>query len=100
MVPELVCKQVHFYSEGDEITFFEWLKKISAIENIKGVGDEIRLSIPSFDVDDESLRELIALFTRYKVELGQLSQFRNKSNECWFYQNKKAFWRKGVFGEQ
>lgn len=99
-VPELICKQARFRSEIDEISFFEWLKKIEAVQDIKGVGDEIWLSVSSSAVDDESLRELIAIFSRYKIELSQLSQFKNKSNEDWFYLNKKAFWRKGIFGEQ
>jgi len=52
-------------------SFFEWLKNVDAIQSIKGVGDEIRLSLASSAVDDESLRELIALFARYKIDLCQ-----------------------------
>lgn len=96
---ELICKQVRFHSEGDEISFFEWLKKIQAIKEIKGAGDEIRLHILNPDVDDGSLRELISIFTRYNIDLSQLSQFKNKSNEKWFYQYKRAYWWKGVFGK-
>ena len=95
---KLICKKVYFYSEGDELIFFEWLKRIPAITNINGVGDEIQLSIDSnTTIDDQSLRELLAIFYRYKIDMMQLSQFRDKANEGWFYDNKSAYWHRGVF---
>ena len=99
-MPELVCKKVRFYAPHDEEAFFEWLDKIEAIKQVWGLGDEIHLTIKNEFIDDESLRDFIAIFTRCEIELSQLSQFRNKANEDWFYSNKQAFWRKGVFGEQ
>ncbi len=98
-MPKLICKEVLFYSEGDETTFFEWLKKIDAIKDIKGVGNEIQLKIESEVIEDYSLRELIAIFARYSIDLNQLKQFLNKDNKEWFYDNDLAFWRKETFNE-
>ena len=94
----LICKQVSFYSEGDEISFFKWLKEIEAIKDIKGIGDEIQLAIKNSNIDENSLRELIAIFYRYKIEMSQLKQFLNEGNEYWFKANDCAYWKKGVFG--
>ena len=90
-MPTLICKQVTFYSQNDETSFFEWLKRIVAINEIEGVGNEIRLHIENASIDDESLRDLIAIFYRYGIELTQLSQFKNKDNEEWFYENKFSY---------
>ena len=95
----LICKQVEFLSVNDETSFFEWLKRIEPIKEVNGVGDEIRLQLESDSIDDESLRELAAIFFRYGVDLTQLSKFKRNDNAEWFYGNKLAFWSKGVFGE-
>ncbi len=49
-------------------------------------------------IPDEDLRELIALFYRYKVDMKQLEIFLNNDNQAWFYEGKKAYWHKRVFG--
>ncbi len=98
-MPTLICKEVSFYSEGDEVSFFEWLKKIEDIKDIKGVGNEIQLLIQNEIIKDASLRELIAVFIRYEIDLNQLKQFLNKDNKEWFYDNDLAFWRKDTFNE-
>lgn len=99
-MPNLICKEVSFYSEGDETAFFEWLKNIDAIKDIKGVGNEIQLEIDNEVIEDESLRELIAIFTRYTIELNQLKQFLSKDNKEWFYDNDLSYWRKETFNEK
>lgn len=48
---------------------------------------------------DDDLRELLALFYRYKIKnMQQLQIFLNNDNKTWFYENKKTFWHKKVFG--
>ena len=96
-MPKLVCVSVKYYSQGDEAAFFGWLNTISCIEKISGVGKhlELELKIPP---DDAELRELIAVFHRYKISMEQLRQFRTKENESWFYENSAAYWHKQVFG--
>lgn len=94
----LICKSVGYYSYKDEDAFFEWIKKIPAIESFDGRLDELYLYIKSKRISSENLRELLGLFYRYKVDMKQLAQFLNTSNQEWFYDNKKAFWHKKVFG--
>jgi hypothetical protein len=88
---------VTFYAPGDEEVFFEWISKIRAIKKWKGVGDEIQLYLPSSTISQKSLREITALFYRYKINMSQLQQLVNDKNREW-YIDKKKFWHKRVFG--
>ena len=96
-MPKLSCKRVMFYSEGDECSFFNWIKEINCIKKIEGVGDTILLHIKSRKVSNVCLHELIALFHRYKIDMKQLSQFLNDNNKEWFFDNKQGFWHKKTF---
>jgi len=96
----LICKQVEFYSPNDETAFFEWLKKIRCIQEVAGISDEIHLKIPSKQVSDKCLRDLIAVFKRYQIDMKQLAQFLDDSNKTWFQANTKTFWYKKVFGKE
>ena len=95
-MPLLRCRRIQFYSEGDELTFFRWIKTIGAIKKHYGEGDIIYLKLESRRVSNSNLRELIALFYRYKIDMKQLIQFLN-NNKSWFGQTPKAFWYKRVF---
>jgi hypothetical protein len=94
-VPVLKCPKTTFYSQLDEGIFFGALKKISAVKKIEGRGPDLFLSVPS-RLSDKTLRELLGLFFRYKVNMRQLAVFLTKKNRSWF-QQKEAFWFKRVF---
>lgn len=96
--PILVCKGVLYYSLNDEAVFFEWIKKLKCIKQIGGVGDELLLYLRSRNVSSRCLRDLLALFFRYKVDMTQLQQFLNSSNAHWF--NDQEYWfHRLVFGK-
>lgn len=94
----LTCKRVLFLSEGDELAFFEWISKIRSIQKWEGKGDEIHLYPSSSAISEKGLRELIALFYRYEIDMHQLQQFVNDKNREWFT-DKKSYWHKRVFGD-
>ena len=94
---ELECKNVAFYSPQDESTFFAWAQAIPAVVSVSGRGRSIVLAVKSESVPDASLRELLALFRRYRVSMRQLAKFRNTQNEPWFA-SPEAFWFRSVFG--
>lgn len=95
-MPKLECRRVVFYSEADEAGFFAALQSIRAIRQIEGIGDTIYLTVPG-RLSEESLRGLIGVLHRYKVEMRQLAQFENASNTEWL-RHPKAYWRAGIFG--
>ena len=94
---KLICDSASFYSQGDEAIFFNWLNSLEFVQEIKGVSTEIQLFISESEIQDEDLRDLIAIFTRYKIDLKQLAQFKTNTNEYWFYLNKQAFWHNHIF---
>ena len=96
----LTCKSVWYYSTKDEDAFFEWIKKIPYIEFCNGRLDELYLHCKEEVIEEDDLLELLALFYRYKVDMKQLNQFLNQSNKEWFFQDKKTFWHKKVFGKK
>ncbi len=94
----LVCKRLVFYELNDEAAFFEWVGKIKSIIKYDGQGDEIHLHVKGAVIPEQDLRDLIALFFRYKVKMGQLAIFLNSKNQAWFGDNPKMYWHKKVFG--
>jgi hypothetical protein len=86
-----------YYSQGDERAFWEWVKRISCVHRVWGSGNELYLEIPRRRISDACLRELLALFRRYGIEMTQLAQFESTSNRKWFKNPSKA-WYQAVFG--
>lgn len=95
----LTCKSVLFFSHHDEDAFFEWLEKIGSIEDSKGSRDVLYVYMKSNEIPDDDLREIIALFYRYAVDMKQLQIFLNKDNKEWFYEKPREYWYDYVFGE-
>jgi len=95
-VLKLICDSVSYHSQGDEISFFNWLNSIESVVAVEGFGTELEVTVSSNDIPDDDLREFIAIFTRYGVELKQLRIFENPSNAGWFTSNKVAYWHKGL----
>lgn len=96
-MPVLKCSRVTFYSQADEAAFFTFAKSIKAVLRVEGVGDSILLHVSSRP-SQESLRDLIALFQRYRISgMPQLANFLTASNQNWFA-NEQNFWHRKVFG--
>ncbi len=96
---EIRCKQVLFYSRGDEESFFVWAKSIPHVENVHGEIDEIVLSLAAGEIPYESLRELIGLLYRYGIPMLQLAAFETEENTVWF-RNTESYWYPHVFGSK
>ena len=94
---ELEATGVRLFSQGDESAFFGWLKTLPFVEHIEGRGLTIYIRVNSAVVDEDGLRELLALFWRYSVELAQLVAFDREEFAEWF-RRADAYWHKDVFG--
>lgn len=96
-MPTLTCKRVFFYSHADEAAFFHFAENIKAVQRVEGVSDSILLHVSSRP-SQQSLRDIIALFQRYRISgMSQLAAFLSDSNRAWFNDPKK-FWHRKVFG--
>lgn len=89
-VPILTCRRVNFFSQSDERIFFSWLNEIKAVRRWEGKGDSIFLQVPS-RMSDRGLRELLALFRRYRLDMRQLTRFQSTSKKAWFADPRK-YW--------
>jgi hypothetical protein len=96
----LTCTSVWYYSATDEAFFFAWIDKIPSIKTSNGIKDDLFLHFANNDIPDNDLREIIALFYRYKVDMKQLQIFLNDSNKEWFKDNKRAFWHRRVWSNE
>jgi len=93
----LRLKKVVFYSHFDESLFFKWLKKIRAIKQWKGRVDTLYVDVEASKVDEYTLREFLAFFRRYYIDLRQLRAFDQPDFAQWFH-NRRAYWFREVFG--
>ena len=85
----------HFFSYLDEKAFFEWAESIPCVVETTH-GD---LHIASDDLEESDLRDLLAIMTRYQLQMKELQQFLNPENEEWF-RSADAYWYESVFGEE
>lgn len=79
----IACKRVIFFSPQDEDIFFEWVKSIAYIVDVKGRGDTIYLFTASRRIKKEEIQSLISLFRRYNLDTSELDFLMTKSNEEW-----------------
>ncbi|MEO1248059.1 MAG: hypothetical protein AAFX56_20460 [Pseudomonadota bacterium] len=94
---QLEAEKTRFFSGHDEAAFFEWIKKIPSVQKIEGKGSSTFLYVDDTSIDENELRELVSLFRRYGVSMGQLSVFNRTPFSEWFH-DKKAYWFSDVFG--
>lgn len=93
---ELEATDIRFFSELDEVAFFDWLGKLSCIQKNEGRGNKLYITVNSAIVDEDDLRELLALFHRYGIAMRQLEVFNRPEFAEWFH-NKEAYWYITVF---
>jgi hypothetical protein len=89
-----------FFSSGDEDVFFDWLGRIRCVEEVRGEGEALQVLFKSAAVSDPDLRELIAVFQRYRLDPSQLKQFLTAENAGWFRDDPQAYWHSDIFGRE
>lgn len=92
----LVATSVTYYSSLDENAFFQWLDRIGCVAGYEGRGLDLTITLGRTP-NDEELREIIALFYRYGVDMRQLASFSKERGRAWF-RRQGMFWREAVFG--
>lgn len=86
-----------FYARGDEDSFFHWLSSIKSVEKYEGQGRVLYIDINPDLLDQYALKEIIALFHRYDVDMKQLAIFDTAEFSRWI-RNKEAYWYPKIFG--
>ena len=86
-----------YHSRRDEAAFFGWLKSIRGVVEVEGIGRQLVVTLRSQRLSDTTLKELIALHTRYRLPMHLLAQFETSKNRSWF-RSRHAHWYRKVFG--
>jgi hypothetical protein len=73
------------------------LDKLPFVESYVGRGRTLYIKANLSSVDQQGLREIIALFHRYGIDLRQLAAFDRPEFASWF-RDKQKFWHQDVFG--
>lgn len=92
---QLKVKNISFYSIRDEEIFFEWLDRIFSVLHYQGIGNTLVIFVNQ-EVKEEDLRDVLALFYRYDIDMKQLTIFHRKENSEWFY-SPTSYWFEAVF---
>jgi len=76
--------------------FFVWLDRMAVVSGHEGNGDSLHIHVVRHPTDDD-LRELIAFYERYDIDMRQLAAFKTSVNAPWFAE-PSMFWHDKVFG--
>lgn len=93
---ELLVESPVFYSGVDEDVFFAWIERIEPVGEVRGEGRLLRLKVAAAQLDEDSFRELIAIFKRYALDMKELAKLDLPAFTQWF-RNPKAYWHEQVF---
>lgn len=85
-----------YFSQNDETAMFEWLGRIDVVSDVTGEGHNLTLRLKRTPTDDQ-LRDLLALFYRYGMDMKPLAALRTAKNESWF-SDRSNYWYGSVFG--
>lgn len=88
----LDCSGIRFGSQLDEKYLFVWAAEIPGF--LRWEQDTL---VMRSRLSESSLRDVLALFSRYGIPMAQLAQFRNSKNEQWFTA-PHMYWHERVFG--
>ncbi|WP_322359371.1 hypothetical protein [Pseudomonas sichuanensis] len=85
-----------FFSNLDEVRFFEGLTSNPATVEVRGSGRGLNIKIDKRKLSKENMRELISIFFRYGVNLRPLAEIANGSRHAWM-KDSDYYWYKSMF---
>src|SRR5260370_1418230 len=94
---KLVVRGPTYFSPGDEKAFYDWLHSIPCVAEVGGRLRSAHITLKRAPSDFD-LRELVAFFFRYRMNMKPLAAFKTARNAKWFADPNKA-WHAKVFGK-
>jgi hypothetical protein len=85
-----------FYSKGDERRLFMGFKEIAAIRSVQGVGRDLLLDIEVARLNQDAMRELLALLWRYGIPIAPLRSFAERKKFSWL-NDSQGYWYSAMF---
>lgn len=93
----LVASSVTYYSQDDEVAFFGWLDRLQSVADCHGEVNNLYIRLKYWP-DDADLREILALFYQYGLDLQQLKRLETLDNEQWLRDPQK-YWYDRMYGK-
>ena len=85
-----------YFSENDETAMFEWLGRIAVVRDVTGERGDLIIVLKRAPTGNQ-LRDLLALFCRYRMDMTPLAVLRTAKNQSWF-SDPGSYWFEAVFG--
>jgi hypothetical protein len=85
-----------YYSQHDENVFYKWLKRVRSVVRLHGESDKLFIEVRADKFDQKDLREMLALFRRYNIDLTALANLEHDTNRPWLCDESK-WWYPLVF---
>ena len=67
-----------FHSPGDETAFFTWLRRIRAVQEVRGRGSELTIQLRPGKITADEAREFRACFHRYGLDTSDLQAIETR----------------------
>lgn len=84
-----------FGSDFDEDAFFKWLQSISGVVSVVGNGHGLDVDVDFSLFDDESLKNMMVLHSRYKLDSAAIRAFLIENEEEWIF-DANTYWAKKI----
>jgi hypothetical protein len=94
----LIVRGPTYFSALDEKMQFDWLASIPCVSDVGGKSSDMHITLKRLP-GEMDLRELIAIFHRYRMDMTPLATLKSSRNRKWFFENKNAYWHAEVFGK-
>jgi len=84
---ELILRGPTFYSQEDEDIFFKLLYALPEFEEVTGKGRNLHIKLKE-PVSNESIKQMIIICRRWKIEIEPLKIFLRPSNKDFLLWNR------------
>jgi hypothetical protein len=91
----VIQEPVPYYAQLDEDHFFHWLQQIKGVTDVTRVNHGLEVTIDG-DFEAENLFDLIALMTRYGLDMKCLRPYCLTVDKTYFA-DPQAYWFDAVF---
>lgn len=98
MTRSFIIREPRYFSYLDEKNFFSWLDSIDDVAEVKGSTDGLRVTIVESGLSRSSLSDLIAVLTRYSLDIRPLDGVVSEDDRTWFSE-PNSYWQKMAFHE-
>lgn len=84
-----------FGSDFDEDAFFKWLQSIPGVRSVVGNGYGLDVDIDFALFDDDAVKNMAVLHSRYRLDFGTIRAFLLENKEKWIF-DPNSYWARKI----